>query len=156
MAVFSTVPRRITNGQRANLIIVVAKTDPQAGHRGISLIVVEADDALDFRRRRKLKRLGLDCADTSELFFKVPAAGLLGSEEGQGFVQLMTELLQERLLVAIHAAAMMERALALTIDYVKQRQAFGKKIIEFQNTEFVLAECKTEATVAKIFRGSLH
>src|SRR5476649_1169105 len=96
----------------------------------------------------------MDSADTSELFFEdvqLPASSLLGSEEGQGFYQLMKELPQERLIVAVHAVAMMERALALTIDYVKQRKAFGKTIIEFQNTQFELAECKTEATVAKVF-----
>jgi acyl-CoA dehydrogenase len=76
---------------------------------------------------------------------------LLGTEEGQGFAQLMQELPQERLLVAIHAMAMIERALELTIDYVKQRKAFGKAILEFQNTQFVLAECKTEATVGRVF-----
>jgi acyl-CoA dehydrogenase len=88
------------------------------------------------------------------LFFEevsLPAESLLGIEEGQGFYQLMKELPQERLIVATHAVAMMERALALTIDYVKQRQAFGKKIVEFQNTQFVLAECKSEVTVAKVF-----
>jgi long-chain-acyl-CoA dehydrogenase len=144
----------ITNGQHANLIIVVAKTDPNAGHKGISLMVVETDDTAGFRRGRKLKKLGLDWADTSELFFedvKLPAENLLGPEEGQGFVQLMTELPQERLLVATAGVGMIERALALTIDYVKQRKAFGKAIIEFQNTQFVLAECKTEATIAKVF-----
>jgi acyl-CoA dehydrogenase len=144
----------ITNGQHANLIIVVAKTDPAAGHKGISLMVVETDDAAGFRRGRKLKKLGLDWADTSELFFedvKLPAEGLLGPEEGQGFIQLMTELPQERLLVATAGIGMIERALRLTIDYVKDRKAFGKAIIEFQNTQFVLAECKTEATVAKVF-----
>jgi len=81
----------------------------------------------------------------------LPASSLLGTEEGQGFAQLMRELPQERLIVAIHAMAMMERALELTIAYVKERQAFGRKIIEFQNSQFVLAECKTEATVAKVF-----
>jgi acyl-CoA dehydrogenase len=148
----------ITNGQHANLIIVVAKTDPKAAGKGVSLMVVEADDAngptLGFRRGRKLKKLGQDSADTSELFFEdvqLPAEALLGTEEGQGFYQLMKELPQERLIVAIHAAAIMERALALTIDYVKQRQAFGKKIIEFQNTQFELADCKSEATIAKVF-----
>jgi acyl-CoA dehydrogenase len=144
----------ITNGQHANLILVVAKTDPKAGAKGTSLMVVETDDAPGFRRGRKLKKLGLDAADTSELFFdnvSLPAESLLGTEEGQGFIQLMTELPQERLIVAVHAMAMMERALALTIDYVKQRKAFGKAIIEFQNTQFVLAECKTEATIAKVF-----
>jgi acyl-CoA dehydrogenase len=144
----------ITNGQHANLIIVVAKTDPKERAKGISLMVVETDDAPGFRRGRKLKKLGMDSADTSELFFEdvsLPAENLLGPEEGQGFAQLMTELPQERMIVAVHAVAMMERALALTIDYVKQRQAFGKKIIEFQNTEFELADCKTEATVGKVF-----
>jgi len=144
----------ITNGQHANLIIVVAKTDPTLGAKGVSLFVVETDDAHGFRRGRKLKKLGLDSADTSELFFddvRLPAESLLGTEEGQGFIQLMTELPQERLIVAVNAVAMIERALALTIDYVKQRQAFGKKIIDFQNTQFELAECKTEATIARVF-----
>jgi acyl-CoA dehydrogenase len=144
----------ITNGQHANLVVVVAKTDPKERAKGISLMVVETDDATGFRRGRKLKKLGMDSADTSELFFEdvsLPTENLLGTEEGQGFAQLMTELPQERLIVAVHAVAMMERALALTVDYVKQRQAFGKKIIEFQNTQFELAECKTEATVAKVF-----
>jgi len=144
----------ITNGQHANLIIVVAKTDPKEKAKGVSLMVVETADAGGFRRGRKLKKLGLDAADTSELFFEdvaLPAESLLGTEEGQGFAQLMNELPQERLIVAVHAMAMMERALELTIAYVKERAAFGRKIIEFQNTQFVLAECKTEATVAKVF-----
>ena len=144
----------ITNGQHANLIVVVAKTDASAGAKGTSLLVVETDDAPGFRRGRKLKKLGMDSADTSELFFddvRLPAENLLGTEEGQGFYQLMKELPQERLIVAVHAVAMMERALALTIDYVKQRKAFGKVIIDFQNTQFELAECKTETTIAKVF-----
>ncbi|MBX9843188.1 MAG: acyl-CoA dehydrogenase family protein [Xanthobacteraceae bacterium] len=144
----------ITNGQHANLIVVVAKTDPKEGAKGVSLMVVETDDAQGFRRGRKLKKLGLDSADTSELFFEdvsLPTENLLGIEEGQGFVQLMKELPQERMIVAIHACAMMERALALTVDYVKQRTAFGKKIIEFQNSQFELAACKTEATIARSF-----
>jgi acyl-CoA dehydrogenase len=144
----------ITNGQHANLIIVVAKTDPAAGAKGISLMVVETDNAAGFRRGRKLKKLGMDAADTSELFFedvKLPPENLLGSEEGQGFAQLMQDLPRERLIVAINAQAMMERALALTVDYVKQRQAFGKPIIEYQNTQFVLAECKSEATISRVF-----
>jgi acyl-CoA dehydrogenase len=144
----------ITNGQHANLIIVVAKTDASAGAKGVSLMVVETEDAPGFRRGRKLKKLGLDSADTSELFFedvKLPAENLLGRDEGQGFAQLMTDLPRERLIVAVHAQAMIERALGLTLDYVKQRQAFGKKVIEFQNTQFVLAECKSEATIARVF-----
>jgi acyl-CoA dehydrogenase len=113
----------------------------------VSLMVVETADASGFRRGRKLKKLGLDAADTSELFFEevaLPAESLLGTEEGQGFYQLMKELPQERLIVSVNAVAMMERALALTIDYVKQRDAFGRKVIDFQNTQFVLAECKSE------------
>jgi acyl-CoA dehydrogenase len=144
----------ITNGQHANLVIVAAKTDPAAGAKGISLMVVETDGVQGFRRGRKLKKLGFDAADTSELFFEdvaLPAESLLGSEENQGFAQLMSELPQERLIVAVHAQAMMERALALTIDYVKEREAFGRKLIQFQNTQFVLAECKTEATVSRVF-----
>jgi acyl-CoA dehydrogenase len=145
----------ITNGQHANLIIVVAKTDASAGAKGVSLMVVEADNAPGFRRGRKLKKLGLDSADTSELFFedvRLPPENLLGTEDGQGFAQLMTDLPRERLIVVVHAQAMIERALALTIDYVKQRQAFGKKIIEFQNTQFALAECKSEATISRVFQ----
>ena len=144
----------ITNGQHANLIIVVAKTDPAAGAKGTSLMVVETDDAQGFRRGRKLNKLGLDWADTSELFFedvKLPAEGLLGPEEGQGFVQLMNELPQERLIVCTAAIGMIERALRLTIDYVKERKAFGKAIIDFQNTQFELAECKSEATIGRVF-----
>ncbi len=144
----------ITNGQHANLIIVVAKTDPKERAKGVSLMVVETDDAPGFRRGRKLKKLGMDAADTSELFFDdvhLPAENLLGTQEGQGFAQLMSDLPQERLIVAVHAMAMMERALRLTIDYVKERQVFGKKVIDFQNTQFVLAECKTEATLARVF-----
>ncbi|HEU4359521.1 MAG TPA: acyl-CoA dehydrogenase family protein [Xanthobacteraceae bacterium] len=144
----------ITNGQHANLIIVVAKTDANAGAKGVSLMVVETEDAAGFRRGRKLKKLGLDSADTSELFFadvKLPAESLLGRDEGQGFAQLMSDLPRERLIVAVHAQAMLERALAVTIEYVKQREAFGKKLIEFQNTQFGLAECKAEATIARVF-----
>ena len=117
-------------------------------------MVIESEDATGFRRGRKLKKLGMDAADTSELFFedvKLPPENLLGTEEGQGFAQLMNDLPRERLIVAVHAQAMIERALGLTIDYVKEREAFGKKIMEFQNTQFVLAECKSEATIGRIF-----
>ena len=96
----------------------------------------------------------MDWADTSELFFedlKLPAEGLLGDQEGQDFAQLMQDLPQERLIVATAAIGMIERALRLTIDYVKERKAFGKTVAEFQNTQFVLAECKSEATIAKVF-----
>jgi acyl-CoA dehydrogenase len=96
----------------------------------------------------------MDWADTSELFFedvKLPAEALLGEQEGQGFFQLMQELPQERLIVATAAIGMIERALALTVAYVKERKAFGKAILEFQNTQFELAECKSEATIGKVF-----
>src|SRR5690349_19965903 len=136
----------ITDGQHANLIVVVAKTDPQQGAKGVSLMVVEADAAKGFRRGRKLKKLGQDSADTSELFcedVQLPTEALLGPEEGQGCDHLMKELSQDRLLVAIHASAMMERALALTVYYVKQCAALRMKSIEFQNTQFELADCKS-------------
>ena len=144
----------ITNGQTANLIVVVCKTDPTQGARGTSLLVVETDNAPGFERGRNLDKLGMEAADTSELFFndvRVPVANLLGEGEGHGFFQLMGQLPQERLNIAIQGIATIERALELTIDYVKQRGAFGKKVIDFQNTQFVLAECKTEATIARVF-----
>jgi alkylation response protein AidB-like acyl-CoA dehydrogenase len=144
----------ITNGQLANLIVVVTKTDPAAGAKGTSLFVVETDGSEGFRRGRKLDKIGLKANDTSELFFedvRVPADALLGHEEGQGFAQLMQQLPQERLLIAVYAMARIERALAVTLDYVKTRKVFGQPVIEFQNSQFVLAECKSEATVAKVF-----
>ncbi|WP_088308677.1 acyl-CoA dehydrogenase family protein [Novosphingobium sp. B 225] len=144
----------ITNGQLANLIIVVAKTDPQAGGKGISLVVLETDGAEGFRRGRNLDKIGMEIGDTSELFFdtvRVPGDNLLGGTEGQGFVQLMQQLPQERLLIGIECVALMERALNETIAYVKERKAFGKSLLEFQNTQFKLAEAKTKATVAKVF-----
>jgi acyl-CoA dehydrogenase len=144
----------ITNGQTANLICVVCKTDPTLGSKGISLVFVETDDADGFERGRNLDKVGQEAADTSELFFndvRVPTANLLGVDEGRGFIQLMEKLPQERLIIAWQGISMIERALEVTIDYVKQRQAFGKRIIDFQNTQFKLAECKTEATIAKVF-----
>ena len=144
----------ITNGQHANLVIVVAKTDTTKGAKGTSLIVVETDGTEGFERGRNLDKIGLKANDTSELFFnnvRVPTANLLGHEEGQGFVQLMQQLPQERLLIGGQAIGMIERALALTIEYVKERKAFGKAIIDFQNTQFKLAELKTEATIARVF-----
>jgi len=144
----------ITNGQNANLIILVVKTDPSKGAKGTSLIVIETDEVEGFERGRNLDKVGLKANDTSELFFndvKVPTSNLIGTEEGQGFVQLMTELPQERLIIANQAVAAIELALALTIEYVKERMAFGKPIIDFQNTQFKLAELKSEATMAKAF-----
>ena len=147
----------ITNGQHADLVIVVAKTDPDEKARGVSLIVVETGNAEGFSRGRNLEKLGLKAQDTSELFFddvKVPTANLLGAEEGQGFFQLMNQLPQERLIVGIGACAAMDLAIELTTDYVKQRKAFGKRILDFQNTRFKLAECKTEAHIARVFVDS--
>jgi acyl-CoA dehydrogenase len=144
----------ITNGQNANLIVVVTKTDPSAGAKGPSLIVVETGEVEGFQRGRNLDKIGLKANDTSELFFndvRVPTANLLGHEEGQGFVQLMQQLPQERLLIGAQAIAMIERALAVTLAYVKERKAFGKAILDFQNTQFKLAELKTEATVGRTF-----
>ena len=144
----------ITNGGTANLIIVVAKTDPAEGAKGTSLLLVETDGAAGFRRGRILDKIGQKANDTAELFFdevRVPAENLLGGEEGRGFVQLMQQLPQERLIIAAQGLAVIERALAVTSDYVKERKAFGKTLLEFQNTQFKLAEVKTEATVAKVF-----
>ncbi|MCR5858328.1 acyl-CoA dehydrogenase family protein [Mesorhizobium sp. J428] len=144
----------ITNGQLANLIIVVTKTDPSKGAKGTSLIVVETDEVEGFERGRNLDKIGLKSNDTSELFFndvRVPTSNLLGHEEGQGFIQLMQQLPQERLQIGTTVISVIERALALTIDYVKERKAFGKSILEFQNTQFKLAELKTQATVGRVF-----
>lgn len=144
----------ITNGQTANLIIVVAKTDPSEGAKGVSLMVVETDEVEGFKRGRNLKKLGNKAQDTSELFFddvKIPTENLLGTDEGQGFFQLMQQLPQERQQIAVLAIAGIERALELTIDYVKERHAFGRPIMSFQNTQFKLAEYKAKATMARVF-----
>lgn len=143
----------ITNGQTADLIIVVAKTDPKQGAKGISLIVVETDKVTGFERGRNLAKVGLKAADTSELFFndvRVPASNLLG-EEGRGFIMLMEQLPQERLNIAQAAVVVMERAVDVTLEFVKDRKAFGQRVWDFQNTQFKLAECKTKATVARTF-----
>ena len=142
----------ISNGQHCDLVIVVAKTDPSLGAKGISLIVVEANTP-GFKRGRNLKKLGQAAADTSELFFedcRVPVNNLVG-DEGRGFVQLMQQLPQERLNIAQAAVVEIERALAMTLDFVRERKAFGKRILDFQNTRFKLAECKTEALIARTF-----
>jgi len=143
----------ITNGGTANLLIVVADTGGEGKHSK-SLFVVETDDLEGFRRGRILDKVGMDAQDTAELFFddmKVPADALLGEDTGQGFIQLMTELPQERLNIAVQGVAAMEKALRHTIEYVKDRKAFGKRIIDFQNTQFELAELKTIVTVCKVF-----
>ena len=146
----------ISNGAMADLVIVVARTDTQAdgglGHKGISLLVVERGMA-GFERGRNLDKVGLHAQDTSELFFDnvvVPKENLLG-EEGSGFISLMTNLPQERLSIAMTAAAACEAVLDLCLDYVKEREAFGRPIGKFQNTRFVIAEMATEAHIARVF-----
>ena len=144
----------ITNGGTANFIVVVAKTDPKAGAKGTTLFLVETDEVEGFRRGRNLDKVGMKSQDTAELFFEdmwVPAEARLGQEEGQGFIQLMEQLPQERLQIAVQGVGMMKRALHETIAYVKERKAFGKSIIEFQNTQFKLAELKTKPTIAEVF-----
>lgn len=144
----------ITNGFHANLICVVAKTDTGVGHKGISLMMAETENLEGFTRGRALKKLGLKASDTTELFFdnaRIPASNLLGGVEGHGFAQLMNQLPRERLYIAVNAVTMMERAIEETIKHVRERKAFGKHLIDFQNTRFKLAECKTEATIARIF-----
>lgn len=144
----------ISNGQQANLICVVCKTDTNAGSRGISLLMVETDQVEGFRRGRNLDKLGCDAQDTSELFFddvRVPTTNLLGLEEGKGFVQLMKELPKERLIIALQGMFAIEDALKHTLEYVKDRKVFGSRVIDYQNSQFKLAECKTLATVCKVF-----
>ena len=145
----------ISNGQLAELIVMVCKTDTAAGSKGISLIVVDTNEVdSGFQRGRNLEKIGLKEADTSELFFdnvRVPQANLLGDAEGLGFYQLMQNLPQERLSIACTAATIAEMAIEETIEYAKEREAFGKQVMAFQNTRFKLAECKTEATIMRVF-----
>ena len=142
----------VTNGQNADLVIVVAKTDPEKGAKGTSLFLVEAS-AEGYSRGRNLEKIGLKAQDTSELFFEdvhLPPENLLG-EEGGGFFALMQELPRERLLIAITAVAACEAALQWTIQYTKERKAFGREIAQFQNTRFKLAEMKAEIASARVF-----
>jgi acyl-CoA dehydrogenase len=142
----------ISNGQLADIVIVVARTDPDAGHRGISLLMVERGMP-GFTRGRNLDKLGMHAQDTSELFFtdvEVPAANLLG-EEGGGFVALMQNLPRERVTIGVTALAIAEQALADTLAYSKQRSAFGQPVGKFQHNRFTLAEMATEIAVAREF-----
>ena len=146
----------ISNGLRAGLVIVACKTDPSAGHKGISLIVVE-EGTPGFIRGKKLEKIGQPAGDTSELIFedaRVPADNLLG-EENKGFYYLMDKLQQERLMCAIQAIAAAEESLQITIDYVKQREAFGKPISKLQNTQFKIAEMATEVALGRSFIDDL-
>ena len=145
----------ITNGWHADLVIVVAKTDPAAGAKGTSLLLVEAGMP-GFEKGQRLKKLGMKAQDTSELFFndvQVPAENLLGGAamEGRGFICLMEQLPWERLQIAIGAVAAAQAAIDWTVDYVKQRKAFGQTVAAFQNTRFTLAELQTEVQVARVF-----
>jgi len=147
----------ISNGQVANLICLVVKTDAGAGAKGISLLMVETDGLAGFRRGRTLDKIGQPGQDTSELFFgecRVPADALLGEIEGAGFRQLMDELPYERTLVALSGVAVIERAVELTTAYARERKAFGKTLLEMQNTRFKLAEAKTIAHVGRVFIDS--
>ena len=144
----------ITNGQHANLIIVAAKTNPEEKAKGMSLIVLETDGAEGFQRGRNLDKIGLKAGDTSELFFDniaIPPENLLGGEEGQGFYQMMKQLPQERLIIGCGAVGAMEGAVSRTIQYCKEREAFGGPLTQFQNTRFKLAEVKTKTTVSRAF-----
>ena len=143
----------ITNGFTANLLVVAVRTG-EAGSRGVSLLVLETEDLPGFRVGRRLEKIGQHASDTAELFFdgvRIPADHLLGEMEGEGFRQLMSQLPYERLLLCVPAAAVIERAVELTVEYTKQRKAFGQTVFDFQNTRFKLAECATMAHVVRTF-----
>ena len=142
----------ITNGQNAGLFIVAASTAPERGAKGISLFLIDSAHS-GLKKGRNLKKMGMKDQDTSEIFFedvRIPADNLLG-DLNQGFVAMMKELPQERLSLAVAAVASAERAYELARDYASQRQAFGERILDFQNTRFVLADVKTELRVARAF-----
>jgi acyl-CoA dehydrogenase len=140
----------ISNGFISDMVLVVCKTDPAAGAKGVSLIMVETNRE-GFRRGRKLDKVGMHAQDTAELFFddvRVPVANRLG-EEGKGFVYMMQDLAQERFMIAVNAAAKVERLLEQTLEYVKDRQAFGQTVWDFQNTRFKLADIKAQAVALR-------
>ncbi|WP_282171953.1 acyl-CoA dehydrogenase family protein [Cytobacillus firmus] len=148
----------ITNGIHSDLIIIACKTDPHAvpRHKGVSLLAVERGTE-GFSRGRKLNKVGLHCQDTAELIFedcRVPKENLIG-EEGKGFLYLMEKLQQERLVVAIAAQVAAEEMLKLTINYVKNREAFGKPVSQFQNTQFKIAEMATDVEMGRVFLNQL-
>jgi acyl-CoA dehydrogenase len=142
----------ISNGQLCDLLVLACKTDPDAGSRGVSLILVEATRE-GFQRGRRLEKLGLKAQDTSELFFnelRVPVSSRLG-EEGGGFKMVMHKLAHERLIISVNAVAICETVLQWTVDYTKERKAFGKPIAEFQNTRFKVAEMSAQVQSARTF-----
>ena len=143
----------ISNGQNADLIVLAAKTDPAAGAKGVSLFLVDTTTP-GFSRGRRLEKIGQHAGDTSELFFedmRVPADALLGGVEGQGFVQMMRELPRERLIIGVQGVHAARGALDVTLDYVKERQAFGQAVAQFQNTRFTLAQVATEIAAGEAF-----
>jgi acyl-CoA dehydrogenase len=144
----------ITNGSTADVIVLAVKTDPKAGARGVSLIIVDLRDCPGFAVGRVLDKVGQHGADTSELSFtdvRVPVSNLLGETEGDGFTQMMAQLVQERLVISAAAVGAMERAVHETVRYTKARHAFGHSLFEFQNTAFELAECQTIARTSRVF-----
>ncbi|QHE68472.1 acyl-CoA dehydrogenase family protein [Rhodococcus sp. WAY2] len=144
----------ITNGASADMIVLAVKTDPKAGAKGVSLVIVDLRDCPGFTVGRVLDKVGQHSADTSELSFtdvRIPVDNLLGESEGQGFGQLMAQLVQERLIIGAQASGAMKRAVEDTVAYTKSRQAFGHSLFEFQNTAFELAECQTIARTCQVF-----
>ena len=144
----------ITNGGSADMIVLAVKTDPKAGAKGVSLLIVDLRDCEGFAVGRVLDKVGQHGADTSELSFtdvRVPVSNLLGESEGLGFGQLMAQLVQERLIIGAQAIGTIERAVEETVAYTKARQAFGHSLFEFQNTAFELAECQTIARTCRVF-----
>ncbi|MGE0233511.1 MAG: acyl-CoA dehydrogenase family protein [Flavobacteriaceae bacterium] len=142
----------ISNGQMCDVIVLATKTDKDGGAKGVTLFLVEGDRD-GFRRGKNLEKLGMHAQDTSELFFdnvRVPASNMLG-EEGKGFGLMMTKLAQERLAQAIRSATVAETIIEWTVDYTTERKAFGQTIFDFQNTQFKLAELKTQATLARVY-----
>ena len=145
----------ITNGSTASLLVLACRTG-EAGSKGVSLIVLETENLPGFRVGRRLEKIGMHAGDTCEMFFdevRVPASNLLGGVEGKGFAQLMSQLPYERLLIGVPAAAVIDLALSLTVDYTRQRKAFGQHLADFQNTRFKLAEV---ATIAHVVRGFIN
>jgi len=143
----------ITNGFTCNLLVLAVRTG-EAGSRGVSLVVLETEDLPGFRVGRRLEKIGQHASDTAELFFdgvRVPTDNLVGGKEGDGFIQLMSQLPYERMLLAVSAAAVIERALEVTVEYTKERKAFGQSVSDFQNTRFKLAEVATMAHVVRTF-----
>jgi acyl-CoA dehydrogenase len=147
----------ITNGYHADLVVLVCRTGEEKGGKGVSLVLVETRTP-GLRRGKLLDKVGQHTVDTAELFFedmRVPQSQLLGTQEGKGFIQLMEELPRERLIIAAGGVATMQRAIAETVDYVKQRSIFGQSLMSMQNTRFKLAECQMKASIAESFVNDL-